>query len=59
MKANAERTYTWGEWKLLVSEELLGDSSRKGNLRTLSIRCESARCFETLPLAGHRFRDGY
>ena len=23
MKANAEGTYTWGEWKLLVSEELL------------------------------------
>ena len=23
MKANAAGTYTWGEWKLLVSEELL------------------------------------
>ena len=23
MKANAEGTYTWGEWKLLISEELL------------------------------------
>jgi len=44
-------------FELLGRDALLAaverDSSRNGNLRTLSRRDESRRCFETPPLAGH------